>query len=121
MKLKITVHGIAYEVDVEVLELGEGFAPPAALPVVAPAPVAAPPPAPVPAGSERAIASPIAGTVIEVPCRAGEQVQAGQVLVLIEAMKMKTSIVSPGPGKIKAVLAAAGDTVREGQPLVEFE
>lgn len=134
MKLKITVHGVAYEVDVEVLDAKDemfdngsplpSVAPVApvgavaAAPVAGPAPVAAPAPA---AGGGDGVVSPIAGTVLEVKCKVGDQVAAGQVLLVIEAMKMETEIAAPGAGKVKAVPVAPGDAVRENQMLVEFE
>lgn len=132
MKLKITVHGVAYEVDVEVLDAKrDEFGPTGALPSLgnpAPStagPVSAPaaaPSAPAPAASDgRGVVSPIAGTVIEIKCKAGDDVTQGQELVVMEAMKMNTSIASPGAGRVKAVLVAAGDSVRENQQLVEFE
>lgn len=134
MKLKITVHGVAYEVDVEVLDAGDGVMQQGAgpLPVMAPTPVpsqvaAAPLAAPMagpagaaPAGSTGGISSPIAGTVLELKCKPGDQVTEGQALVIIEAMKMETAIAAPSAGTIKAVLVAAGDNVRENETLVEF-
>lgn len=133
MKLRITVHGVPYEVDVEVLDAGEGFAP-APLPQVSssrpsanvpgPAPQSMLPPKPAagPAGgSSRSVASPIAGNVVEVKTAAGATVKQGDVLLVIEAMKMNTSIAAPAAGAVRAVKVAAGDAVREGQVLVEFE
>jgi biotin carboxyl carrier protein len=152
MKLKITVHGVAYEVDVEILDPGEGFAPTSALPTMTAAnggmgglgevtgasnagPGAAdssgasrvrpvgPPPRPRAGGGDESISlvrSPIAGTVIEVKCKAGDDVEEGDTLLVIEAMKMNTKIASPRAGKIKSIEIAAGDTVREGENLVEF-
>lgn len=133
MKLRITVHGVAYEVDVEVLDPGEGFSPERPLPPVAsrstprssPAtPAAASPPtverASAPAGSG-SVASPIAGTVVEVRCKVGDQVTKDQPLLVIDAMKMNTTIASPLAGKVAKVNVAAGDSVRENQPLVEIE
>jgi len=130
MKLKITVHGVAYEVDVEVLDPGEGF--PAAVPPrpkvqksssdatpSTPAPPAASP-APSSAGDGGAVTSPIAGTIVEIKCKPGDSVTNGQILLVIEAMKMKTSIAAPTDGKVKAVPVAVGDTVREGQTLVDL-
>lgn len=134
MKLKITLHGVAYEVDVEVLDAGEGFpslpsrprqnsgshsngmtAPP-------PPPPSAAGPGPSPAsGKSDSVASPIAGTVVEIKCKPSDVVTQGQVILVIEAMKMKTSIAAPAPGKIKSVPVAVGDNVREGQTLAEFE
>jgi len=128
MKLRVTVHGVAYEVEVEVLDAGEGFPAPRTQPVLKPrdnAPTAAPPPpaakGPAPAASNGgAVTSPIAGTVIEIKCKVGDDVTKDQILLVIEAMKMKTSIAAPTAGKIKAVPVAVGDSVRESQTLVEF-
>ena len=133
MKLKITVHGVAYEVDVEVLdakdEMHGAASPlppvPAAAPAVpGPVPVAAPVAGPGPAAPPRSgtggVASPIAGTVLEVKIKVGDKVEQGQTLLVIEAMKMETAIAAPGAGQIKAVLVAAGDAVRENQTLVDF-
>jgi biotin carboxyl carrier protein len=133
MKLKITVHGVAYEVDVEVLDAEQDFLQAGPLPAVAPpaaaAPMAAPaappsPAAPRPGPSADAaggVVSPIAGTVLEVKCKPGDEVRNGQELLVIEAMKMETAISAPRDGKVKAVPVAAGDGVRENQLLVEFE
>jgi len=137
MKLKITVHGVAYEVDVEVLDASDemqGNPPPIPSAPSWPSPTGptsgppggAPPP-PIPgspaaaAGAAGGIASPIAGTVLEVKCRVGDIVRQGQVLLVIEAMKMETAIAAPTAGTVKAIHAAAGDTVRENQVLVDFE
>jgi biotin carboxyl carrier protein len=127
MKLKITVHGVAYEVDVEVLEAKDEMTSASPLPPVATAAPAGAPAAPgpgtgapQPAGGTGGVASPIAGTVLEVRCKPGQSVTAGQDLVVIEAMKMETVIAAPGAGTVKAVLVAAGDSVRENQTLVEF-
>ena len=138
MKLKITVHGVAYEVEVEVLDPGEGFAPQGALPQVRASGATAAPreasasasaarssaPTPRPGsggGSARSVASPIAGTVVEIKAKLGESVAEGQVLLVIEAMKMNTAIAAPAAGIVKEVKVSAGDAVREGQVLVEFE
>jgi biotin carboxyl carrier protein len=133
MKLKITVHGVAYEVDVEVLDHGEDFhpdygsVPTYVAPLPGDAPVThTPPPAPkkpVPNVSADAsmLASPVAGTVLEIKCKKGDSVQAGQALMVIEAMKMQTNIAANGNGVVKHVLVAVDDPVREGQALVEFE
>lgn len=139
MKLKITVHGVAYEVEVEVLDPGEGFAMPTALPPVrssaaptapaaAPRSAAAAPSAAInaaapsaPSAGQGTVSSPIAGVVVELKCQPGQSVQKDQVVVVIEAMKMNTSIASPLSGTVKRILVAAGDSVREAQALVEIE
>lgn len=127
MKLKITVHGVAYEVDVEVLDAKDEMVTAASpLPVAGPPAATAgampPPAAPAPAavGDVGGVASPIAGTVLEVKVKAGDEVSQGQELLVIEAMKMETAIAAPRAGSVKAVLVAAGDSVRETQTLIEF-
>lgn len=130
MKLKITVHGVAYEVDVEVLDPGEGFPASASLPKMKPKsqktvsensqslqPSSAASPG-VPGGS---VTSPIAGTILEIKCKEGDVVAEGQVLFVIEAMKMKTSIAAPTGGTIKSIPVAAGDNVQESQILVVYK
>ena len=126
MKLKITVHGVAYEVDVEVLDAEHDFLQAGPLPAVAAppappgaAPMAAPPAIPV--SAEGGIMSPIAGTVLEIKCKAGDAVKNGQELLVIEAMKMETAIAASHDGTVKTVCVAAGDAVRENERLVEFE
>lgn len=128
MKLKITVHGVAYEVDVEVLDaendfmqaspLPAAYAPHAPMPAQA-APMAAPAAPPRGAAGDNVI-SPIAGTVLEVKVKAGDEVKNGQELLVIEAMKMETAIAAHRDGTVKAVPVAAGDSVRENELLVEF-
>jgi len=136
MKLKITVHGVAYEVDVEVLDPGEGFPPSSPLPPVpgrtpaargtashAPQPASPAASAGPTAGAadRRSVASPVAGTVLEVHCRNGEAFEPNKVLFVLEAMKMKTSIVAPQVGRVSQILVAPGDPVQEGQALLQYE
>ena len=66
------------------------------------------------------LTAPLPGTVIEIFVRTGEYVEAGQVLLIIEAMKMKNSIRSTRAGKITEVLVSAGETVAHKQTLVRF-
>ena len=64
--------------------------------------------------------APLPGNVIEVFVKAGEEIEAGQVIVIIEAMKMKNSIRSTRAGKVSEVLVSAGQTVAHKQVLVKF-
>lgn len=129
MKLKVTLNGVSYEVDVEVLDEGErsyNQSVPVHLPNINNAPaVAAPAPrhsaAPVVASSEKTITAPVGGTIVEVKLRKGDKVTTGQEILILEAMKMHTSIGAPADGVIKSIPVSAGETVREGQVLVEFE
>jgi methylmalonyl-CoA carboxyltransferase small subunit len=127
MKLKITVEGKVYEVDVEVAEseptsgvryVQTGAAPTSA-PVIVPA---------AQGGGGEAVAneakvcrSPLAGVVSEVNVEVGQEVTAEQQLLILEAMKMFTTITSPVAGKIKSVRVEKTNAVKQGQVLVEFE
>lgn len=77
----------------------------------------------VPSSLENApnvLVSPLPGTVIEIFVKPGEQVESGQVVLIVEAMKMKNSIRSVRGGVVKSVLVNAGQTVAHKQPLLEF-
>lgn len=71
--------------------------------------------------SGNALVSPLPGTLVEVFVKPGDEVETGQVLLIVEAMKMKNSIRSVRNGVVKAVLVNAGQTVAHKQALVEFE
>jgi biotin carboxyl carrier protein len=66
------------------------------------------------------LTAPLPGTVIEIFVKAGEQIESGQVILIIEAMKMKNSIRATRAGKISEVLVNAGETVAHKQALVKF-
>ena len=125
MKLRVTVNGVAYEVDVDILEDREGaFAPsrPFASLVTPPRPPAPAPPMPAaPAVGGKTLASPIPGTVVEVMVQPGAQVTFGQPVIVIDAMKMNTQVTANMDGVIKEVLVKAGEPVKMGQALLTFE
>ena len=73
------------------------------------------------ASNTRELTAPLPGTVIEIFVRAGEHIEAGQVILVIEAMKMKNSIRSTRAGRITDVLVTPGQTVAHKQALVRFE
>jgi len=66
------------------------------------------------------VVAPMPGAVLAVRVSEGDQVEPGQVLVVLEAMKMENAISAPGSGVVRRVRAAAGDQVRRGDPLVEL-
>jgi len=66
------------------------------------------------------LTAPLPGTIIEIFCKTGDQVESGQVVVIIEAMKMKNSIRSTRAGKIAEILVSTGQTVAHKQALVRF-
>jgi methylmalonyl-CoA carboxyltransferase 1.3S subunit len=119
MQLKVTVNGQVYEVEVEVEEpahptvgaifmSGGNFQGLAATPT------------PAPAADGDGVRAPLAGTVSRVEVEEGQPIEAGTVLVVLEAMKMETEITAPEAGTVGRVLVSAGDTVSGGQVLVEL-
>ena len=118
-KFLINVNGTSYEVEVE--EVG-GAAPvaapaPAAAPAAAPKAAPAAAPAAVPAGGKK-INAPMPGTVVDVKVNAGDTVKKGQILVILEAMKMENEIMAPEDGKVVSVVTTKGAAVNTGDALV---
>lgn len=126
MKLNITVEGKTYLVEVEVADPeptvshNPAYSPRAAIPAPPASRTNGAPPA-SDVTDEKAIKSPLTGVVNAIEVRAGEDVAPDQAVVVLEAMKMLTTITSPSAAKIKQVLVAQGDAVKQGQVLVEFE
>ncbi len=126
-KFNITVNGVSYEVEVE--EVGAGFAAPvapvapvaapkAAAPVAAAAPAAAPKAAaPAPVANGLKITSPMPGTILDVRVSVGAAVKKGDVLLILEAMKMENEIVAPEDGTVAQVNVQKGASVNSGDVL----
>jgi len=119
----ISVNGVAYSVSVEETAAGAApVAPAAALaPKAAPAPAAAPaaPAAPASAGAVE-VKAPMPGNILDVKVAAGASVKAGDVLVILEAMKMENEIVAPQDGTVASINVHKGDTVNSGDTLVSM-
>ena len=131
MKYKVTLNGRTYEVEVEagkamLLDEYEAIvptaapAPVAAAPAAAPAPLAAPAAAPAPAVAPvagEAVTAPMPGNILKVNVTEGQAVKEGDVLVVLEAMKMENDIVAPEDGTIASINVANGDAVESGAVL----
>jgi biotin carboxyl carrier protein len=122
-RFTITVDGVSYDVTVEERDAG---APPAPPPTTAPRGPAPPPAAPAATataggGGLAEVASPLAGTVVEVHVAAGDSVTQGGTVITIEAMKMNTSVPAPRSGTVKRVAVEPGTSVAEGQVLLTID
>ena len=145
MKYVATINGKKYEVEVEKLEAYKSLdrngvaapaapvlpasapvqrpaapapAPVAAAPAPAPAPAAAPAPkAAAPAGATT-VEAPMPGKILNIKVSEGQAVKLGEVVVIMEAMKMETEIVAPADGTVSKILVKAGDSVDTGAALV---
>lgn len=112
-KYNITVNGTTYAVEVE--ELGGAAAPAAP---AAPAPAAAPA---APAGGADALTAPMPGTILDVKVAPGQAVNAGDILLILEAMKMENEITAVTAGTVDSVAVTKGAAVNAGDVLVTFK
>lgn len=117
-KYNVNVNGTAYEVTVEEVVGGAAPAPvaapaPAAGAAPAPAPAPAPAAAPAPAGSEE-VRCPMPGTILSVNVNPGDTVAEGQILMILEAMKMENEIMAPKAGRVVSVSVQKGASVESG-------
>ncbi len=120
---KITVNGTTYDVAVE--EVGAGSAPasaPAAAPAAAPAP-AAPAAKPAASGSQGSVvvSAPMPGKILAVKTEVGKAVKKGDVLLVLEAMKMENEIVAPEDGTVASVDVTVGASVESGDTLATLD
>ena len=71
--------------------------------------------------SANSVIAPLAGSVFKILVNEGDEIDAGQVLLVLEAMKMETEITAPNAGVVTAVHVTVGDSVQGGQALIEIE
>lgn len=124
-KFNITVNGKTYEVDVE--EVGGVQSVPAAAPVAQAAPAAAPAPKAAPAAPKAAapagaatVNSPMPGTIVSVKVNVGDTVKNGDLVAVLEAMKMENEIFSSVDGKVVGISVSNGDSVNTGDVIVSI-
>ena len=117
---RVTVNGVAYDVVVEELNGSAAPAPVVAAPVSAPKAAPAPAAAPKASGNAGAIAvkAPMPGNLIKVNVKVGDAVKKGDVLCVLEAMKMENDIMAPADGVVASVEAAKGASVATDAVLV---
>ena len=117
---RITVNGTAYDVAVE--ELGAGTVPAAAPAAPVAAAPAVAPAAPVSGGAEGSvkIAAPMPGKILAVKANIGRAVKRGDVVMVLEAMKMENEITAPQDGTIAGINVAVGDSVESGDTLASL-
>ena len=112
-KYKVNVNGTVYEVEIEEMTGAPAAAPAAAAPAAAPAPAAS--------GAGESITSPMPGNILAVNVAAGDMVKKGQVLMILEAMKMENEIMAPHDGKVTAVAVTKGAAVESGALLCTIQ
>ncbi|MDR0829693.1 MAG: acetyl-CoA carboxylase biotin carboxyl carrier protein subunit [Prevotellaceae bacterium] len=124
---QVEVNGTPYNVKINGIE---GSVPVAAAPVAQPAPVAAPAPAPVAAPAQpaapvgkgsKSIKAPLPGSVLKVNIEAGTSFKEGDVLCVMESMKMENNITAENSGTVTKVCAPAGTAVLQDEVLFEYE
>ena len=115
---KVTVNGNVYDITLEVVD-GEAISTTPA-PVTTPAETPAPAPVAAPTGAGQAINAPMPGNILAVNVKAGDAVKKGQVLMVLEAMKMENEIMAPADGTVASVNVNVGAAVETGAVLCEL-
>ena len=130
MKYKVTLNNRTYEVEVEegeamLVDEYEAYAPAVAAPApAAPVQVAAAAPAPAPAAPAQAVAageaikSPMPGNILQIKVSQGQHVNEGDVVIILEAMKMENEIMAPHDATVVQVLTDVGTKVDTGTPIL---
>ena len=104
-KYKVNVNGTSYEIEIELMSETESVSAPQAAPQAAPA------------GDGEKITSPMPGTILDVKVNVGDQVKKGQVLMILEAMKMENEIMAGADGTVTSVSVSKGASVQTGDML----
>lgn len=117
-RAEVTVNGVVYQVKIDNVSASAS----ASMPVVETSDVASfiadTPASAAPAGSGKPINSPLPGVIVGIKVKVGDKVKAGQVVAMLEAMKMENEIQSEYDGVIISVNVSEGDSILEGAPIV---
>ncbi len=127
-KYTVTVNGQSYDVAVEetgtLAQVAHAPAAPVAAAAPAPAPVPAAAPAsaaaPLPSAGAQTVKAPMPGTVLGIKVTTGQAVRRGDVLLILEAMKMENEITAPSDGTVGAIRVQAGTAVNTGDPMIDL-
>ena len=119
-KYRVNVNGTEYEIGIELMSEEEAAASKQA-PKSAPAAATAPEAPAAKAGAGEAVNSPMPGTILSVNVKAGDAVKKGQVLMILEAMKMENEIMAGADGTVTAVMVNAGQAVEAGAALCTIQ
>ena len=111
-KYRVIVNGVQYEVELEAMDSASAVSTPAPVAAPAAAPVPATPAA-TPAGGEK-VTSPMPGNILAVNVSNGQSVKSGDILFILEAMKMENEILAPCDGVVSAVSVTKGQSVETG-------
>lgn len=120
-KAEVTVNGVTYQVKIEkARETAVSSQVTDAVPVMETAPVTATPATVAPAGtgSGKPVNSPLPGVIVDIKVKVGDSVREGQVVAILEAMKMENEIQSEYSGTVTSVNVSQGDSILEGAPIV---
>jgi biotin carboxyl carrier protein len=128
-QFRITLNGKSYDVEAEILGEEAPAGPPAgggsgrrpARSAGAAAPAPQPAKAPAPSGDSGDVPSPLAGKVVSIEVSTGDAVEAGQTILILEAMKMNTVVSAPVGGTVKKIHVQPGAGVEEGQALLTIQ
>ena len=123
MKYKVTLNNRTYEVEVEegkamLIDEYEAYAPAVPAPVAAAAPAAPAAPAGAALAAGEVVKSPMPGNILKINVSQGQKVNEGDVLIVLEAMKMENEIVATKSGTVAQIVTAKGAVVETGAPLV---
>lgn len=120
-KYNVTVNGTVYEVDVEEVKAATVSDTGNPTPVHTQTAVQNAPVKIEPAGEGETVKAPMPGTVLDIKAAEGQQVKSGDVLMILEAMKMENEITAPAPGTVKSIAVVKGSNVNAGDVLVTLK